>query len=236
MSNVFNSKRTLAMGVVVLMLSLLQIEAFAGEEWELITQLPTEREDFATAVVENKVYLIGGSLYEDVKLDPRHPGPFGLSIVEEYDPQTNRWRRRADMPTPCTNARAAVANGIIYVFGGYSAKDNKIWNMKFTRSIEAYNPKNDRWIKKKDMPVSRISFDLGVVAGRVYLIGGSTGVGSVWNMKSQWPGWMSIIQRRICGGKHRTCRLAATQETWLSSATVFMPSAEGPPQPRVGCP
>ena len=179
MLSVFNSKKGIIICGVVFMLLLMQTEAFAEADWELITQLPTEREGFATAVVENKVYLIGGSLYEDVILgNPIDRGPWGLSTVEEYDTQTNLWRRRADMPTPRTTARAAVVDGIIYVFGGYSGKDNKIWNMKLPVAVEAYNPKNDSWTRKKDMPVSRISFELGVVAGRVYLIGGSTGVGA----------------------------------------------------------
>ena len=65
----------------------MQIESFAGEEWELITQIPTQREDLATAVVENKVYLIGGTLFKN------RDGPFGISTAEVYDTQTNTWRR-----------------------------------------------------------------------------------------------------------------------------------------------
>ena len=177
MLKVFNCKKNMVIGVAVFSLLLLQMKAFAGEAWELITQLPTERRGFATAVVDNKVYLIGGSLMEDVKRGIRDPGPFGSLIVEEYDPQTNTWRRRADMPTPREYPKAAVVDGIIYVFGGSSGKDNKIGNTKFPIRVEAYNPKNNRWIRKKDMPVSRINFGLGVVAGRVYLIGGATGFG-----------------------------------------------------------
>ncbi|MDE0425151.1 MAG: hypothetical protein OXN25_09805 [Candidatus Poribacteria bacterium] len=179
MLSVFNSKTSIIIGCVAFILLQMLILSFAAADWELVTQLPTERVNFATAVVDNKVYLIGGSLNEDVRaLPPIVPGPFGLSTVDEYDPQTNRWRRRADMPTPRHGMRSAVVDGIIYVFGGYNAKDNKIWNMKLIRHVEAYNPKTNRWIKKGNMPVSRIGFDLGVIAGRVYLIGGSTGVGA----------------------------------------------------------
>ena len=177
MLSVFNSKKGIIIGSVVFILLRMPIASFAGADWELITQLPTERRGFATAVVDNKVYLIGGSLIEDVKRGIRDPGPFGISTVEEYDPQTNRWRPRADMPTPREYPKVAVVDGIIYVFGGSSGKDNKIGNMKFPVRVEAYNPKNNRWIRKKDMPVSRINFGLGVVAGSVYLIGGATGFG-----------------------------------------------------------
>lgn len=179
MLSVFNTKKGIIIRCVVFILFGMLIASFAGADWEPITQLPTDKEGFATAVVGNKVYLIGGSLSEDVKVrPPLIAGPFGLSTLEEYDTQTNTWRHRADMPTPRHGARAAVVDGIIYVFGGYSAKDNRIGNKKFTVHVEAYNPKTNRWVKKKNMPVSRISFGLGVVAGRIYLIGGSTGVGA----------------------------------------------------------
>lgn len=177
MLSVFNAKKSIIIGGIVFILLRMPIASFAAEAWELITQLPTERRGFATGVVDNKVYLIGGSLLEDVKRGIRDPGPFGSLIVEEYDPQTNTWRRRADMPTPREYPKAAVVDGIIYVFGGSSGKDNKIGNTKFPIRVEAYNPKNNRWIRKKDMPVSRINFGVGVVAGEVYLIGGATGFG-----------------------------------------------------------
>ena len=61
MSKVFNSKTAMVIGVVVFILSLMQIETFADQGWELKTQLPTERVGFATAVVGNKIYLIGGT-------------------------------------------------------------------------------------------------------------------------------------------------------------------------------
>ena len=83
----------------------MQIQSFAGEDWEVITQLPTKRWEFSTAVVDDKVYIIGGSLFDN------NAGPFGLSTVEIYDTQTNTWQRGADMPTPRTNAKAAVVNG-----------------------------------------------------------------------------------------------------------------------------
>ena len=171
MSSVFNCKKTTVMGVVVFIFLLIQIESFAGEEWQRITQLPTKRWEFSTAVVEDKIYLIGGSLFEN------HAGPFGLSTVEVYDSQTNTWQRVADMPTPRTNAKAAVVNGTIYVFGGYNSKDKFLQNWKMADHVEAYDPLTDTWTRKNQMPVSRIYFGLGVVVGNVYLIGGTTGLG-----------------------------------------------------------
>ncbi len=171
MLSTFNSKKSIVIGVVVLVFLLMQIEVFAGEEWQRISQIPTKRWEFSTAVVEDKIYLIGGSLFQN------HAGPFGLSTVEVYDPQTNTWQRGTDMPTARTNAKAAVVNGTIYVFGGYNSKDKFFQNWKMADHVEAYDPLTNIWTQKKEMPVSRFYFGLGVVAGKVYLIGGTTGLG-----------------------------------------------------------
>ena len=165
------AKKVIVIGVAVLILSLMQIESFAGQDWEVITQLPTKRWEFSTAVVADKIYLIGGSLFEN------HEGPFGLSTIEVYDTQTNTWQRGADMPTPRTNAKAAVVNGTIYVFGGYNSKDKFLQNWKMADHVEVYDPRTDTWTQKKEMPISRFYFGLGVVAGKIYLIGGTTGLG-----------------------------------------------------------
>lgn len=170
MSSMFNGKKTILMGVVFI-LFLMQMESFVGAEWQLITQLPTKRSEFSTAIVDDKIYLIGGSLWANWN------GPFGLSTVEEYDTQTNTWRRVANMPTSRTSAKAAVVDGVIYVFGGYNSKDRFFQNWKMPLHVEAYNPQTDTWTRKRNMPVPRINFNLAAVGGRIYLIGGTTGFG-----------------------------------------------------------
>ncbi len=177
MLSVLTFKKAIVISVVVFIFSLMQMDTLAGQDWERITQLHTERTGFTTAVVDDEIYLIGGTLAENVKPGKRDRGPFGLSTVEVYNTEKNTWRQRADMPTPRESPQAAVVDGIIYVFGGYSAKDNKIASMKLTVLVEAYDPENGIWIRKQDMPISRLYFGLSVVGGKVYLIGGSEGIG-----------------------------------------------------------
>ena len=170
MSTVFSSKKVIVIGVVVFILSLMEIEGFADRGWELKTQLSTERITFATAVVGTKIYLIGGSLYADVKAGQ---GPYGISTVQVYDTQTNTLQRVADMATPRHGAKAAVVNGTVFVFGGWHGKDRELANRKYPVSVEAYNPQTDVWIQKKEMRVSRVEFDIGVVDEKIYVIGGA---------------------------------------------------------------
>ena len=168
MVSMFNPKKAMVIGIVVFILSLMQIETFADQDWELKTQLPTERVIFATTVVDNKIYLIGGTLYENKAVR----GPYGISTVEVYDTQTHTWQRGADMPTPRHGAKAAVVNGTIFVFGGWNGPENHALR-KYPVSVEAYNPQTDTWIQKQDMPVSRVEFGIGVVDGKIYIIGGA---------------------------------------------------------------
>ena len=139
---------------------------FTTSHWEPITEIPTKRKSFSTTVVDDKIYLIGGTLFENGR------GPFGLSTIEVYDPEMNTWQKVADMPTPRADAGTAVVDGIIYVFGGYNGIDNRGENFKFLDTVEAYNPKTNTWVKKQDMPYPRSNFGIGVVAGKAYIIGG----------------------------------------------------------------
>ena len=134
--------------------------------WEPITEIPTKRKSFSTTVVDDKVYLIGGTLFENGR------GPFGISTVEVYNPEMNTWQKVADMPTPRADAGTAVIDGNIYVFGGYNGIDNRGENFKFLDTVEAYNPKTDTWVRKQDMPYPCINFGIGVVSGKAYMIGG----------------------------------------------------------------
>ena len=138
----------------------------AGEQWQIVSELPTQRRGFATAVVDGKIYLIGGTPFQNRR------GPYGLSTVEVYDPQTNSWEQAADMPTPRASTEAAVINGTIYVCGGYNGADNRLVNLKFLDIVEAYDPQTDTWVRKQGMSIPRKQFGVGVVAGKIYAIGG----------------------------------------------------------------
>jgi N-acetylneuraminic acid mutarotase len=152
--------------LMVIVLCLVTTENIAGEKWQVVSELPTHREDFSAAVVGDKIYLIGGTLFEN------RQGPFGLSTVEVYDPKTNTWRRVADMPTSRAAPATAVVDNKIYVIGGHSGIDRRIVNIKTSVAVEAYNPQTDTWERKQDMPVPRRQFGVGVVAGKIYAIGG----------------------------------------------------------------
>ena len=158
--------QSMLFGVFTTTLLFMAVSNAAAEKWQIVSELPTQRTGFATAVVNGKIYLIGGTPFQNRR------GPYGLSTVEVYDPKTNSWERVTDMPTPRTKAETAVVNGTIYVCGGYNGIDNRLVNLKFLDTVEAYDPQNDTWTRKQGMSGARVDFGMGVAAGRIYSIGG----------------------------------------------------------------
>lgn len=171
--------------LVAIVLFFAIIKDIVAEKWEVISELPTHRRDFATAVVNGKIYLIGGTLFEN------EDGPFGLSVVEVYDPNLNSWKRIADMPTARTSPEMAVVDGKIYVMGGYSGIDRKLVNIKPSTVVEVYNPRTDTWSRKQDTSLPRFQFGIGTVDGKIYAIGGYL---HPWDRKPGAPGRIDLVE------------------------------------------
>ena len=135
--------------------------------WVKKRNMPTLRESFTTAVVNGKIYLIGGRVH-DKRLDEH----VVTGLVEVYDPLTNRWEKRADMPTARGMTDAVVVDGKIYVLGGYTWRRVPGLIERFVRSIEEYNPKVDKWRHLPDMPIFKFGFSTVAIDNEIYTIGG----------------------------------------------------------------
>ena len=139
----------------------------ATDTWTKKRDMPTLRHAFATAVVDGKIYLIGGSVY-----DKKLGRDVAIGLVEAYDPLTNRWEKRADMPTERGATDAVVVDGKIYVIGGYNWQWGPLVD-KFVKSIEEYNPKTDQWHELSDMPMLKFMFASVAIDNEIYTMGGA---------------------------------------------------------------
>ena len=139
------------------------------DTWVKKPDMPTLRTPFATAVVDGKIYLIGGTRIE-VK-----DGVFAekaiTGLVEVYDPLTSRWEKRADMPTARSVSNAVVVDSKIYVIGGQVRFGGDLAG-RFVTRIEEYNPKTDQWHQLPDMPMFKFWFSTVAVDNEIYTIGG----------------------------------------------------------------
>jgi N-acetylneuraminic acid mutarotase len=132
-------------------------QAFAqGGTWTSLAPLPTPRVGVASAAVNGQLYVISGS---------------NTSLVEVYNPLTNSWGSAAPIPTNRAYAQAGVINGQIYVLGGCINSD---CSSGVTNVLERYDPVSNTWAALAPMPTVRTSFAVGVINGKLYVVGGWT--------------------------------------------------------------
>jgi DNA-binding CsgD family transcriptional regulator/N-acetylneuraminic acid mutarotase len=94
------------------------------------------------------------------------PDPIGgvFPTVSAGSP-TDRWRTRAQMPTPRSGLAVVAYDGLVYAIGGVS-------NEGATAKVEVYDPQADAWSTRKPKPTA-VGFVSAVVVGdRVYVPGG----------------------------------------------------------------
>jgi N-acetylneuraminic acid mutarotase len=139
--------------------------------------MPTPRYAAGIAVSpQQTIYVIGGDNYTCVP----------LTTVEEYDPETNSWRARADLPAGRWALGAvAGADRRIYAIGG---RGGEPCGPNDLGTVEAYDPRFDTWTTRAEMPTPR--FSLGVVAGangKIYAIGGQDEAGLLATVEEYDP-------------------------------------------------
>ena len=88
-----------------------------------------------------------------------------LPTVEAYDPATDTWIPKADMPTARNSLSTSVVGDRIYAIGGSQAG-------KGISTVEVYDPATDTWTQRADMPTAREAVSTGAMNGKIYAIGG----------------------------------------------------------------
>ncbi len=132
------------------------------DTWTAKTPMPSGRFSLVAAAVNGKIYAIGGANHIN--------GTVVLSsVTEEYDPATDTWTTKADMPTPRSNFAAAAVNGKIYAIGGGNASG------AFFAATEEYDPATDTWTARAPMPTARDALAAAAVNGKIYTFGGNGG-------------------------------------------------------------
>jgi hypothetical protein len=87
--------------------------------------------------------------------------------VEAYDPKTDTWVTKADMPTGRAMLAACAVEGIIYAVGGTQNYPDGL------RTVEAYDPKTNLWSKKLYLPTGLLFLTASVVDGVIYVFAGN---------------------------------------------------------------
>ncbi|MFC1546452.1 Kelch repeat-containing protein [bacterium] len=125
-------------------------------EWVDKADMIYARSSQAAAVVNNKIYVIGGERLGTIFYDS----------IEEYNPISNTWELKTSMSMPRRNLGAGVVNNKIYLIGGGTEDQSQ------HALVEEFDPSANTCIVKSSMTVARFGLVTAVVNDKIYAIGG----------------------------------------------------------------
>jgi N-acetylneuraminic acid mutarotase len=133
-----------------------QLYPGSASPWAARASMPTARKQFATGGVSGVLYAIGGS---------SATGSTVLTRVEAYNPSTNTWSTKADLPSARwrTNG-AATISGLLYVAGGVGAG-----TAGHAKTLFAYKATTNTWSTKAAMPVKGGCGGSSAIAGILFV-------------------------------------------------------------------
>jgi N-acetylneuraminic acid mutarotase len=142
----------------------------AENTWTQKAPMQQARHELGAAVVNGKIYAIGGTVYTYQDLYRVESKIVGTN--EEYDTKTDTWSFKASMPAPRSGFATVVYQNKIYCIGGSngSSKDGQPIPVSVN---EVYDPATDTWERKAPMPTARLYAAANIVGGKIYVIGGA---------------------------------------------------------------
>jgi hypothetical protein len=131
----------------------------ATDNWSPLTNFPTSRYEASAAVVNGKIYVMGGRIATT------------LGANEVYDPVGDSWSPAAPMPQPSARSAIGVLDGKIHVVAGYT------YDSVYTplTNHQVYDPQLDSWSTAADLIDVYAAAYAGeyhgaVVRGKLYVI------------------------------------------------------------------
>jgi len=124
--------------------------------WTSMAPLPAVRGNINAAVLNGKIYVVGG-----------YASGTAFKSVYMYSPTTDTWSSVADLPVALTGVAIAAANGKLYALGGADATGN------FYRFTYEYDPATNVWTTKAPMPGDARGYAAAAeLGGKIYVVGG----------------------------------------------------------------
>lgn len=152
--------------IILGLLFLAAAPAAPAQSWSAETPMLQARAAPAAAVLDGKIYVMGGV------------GQAGqvLGSAEVFDPQTGTWRYIEELRDAVAGAAAVAYNGRILLMGGREAGGD------VSDDVAAYDPSEDDWDSFQHLQVERQGLGAVVLDGMVYAAGGTSESGSFLNV------------------------------------------------------
>ena len=134
------------------------VEALNQNRMESIQPMSIPRIGFASVIIEDEIYIIGGNSGKDAS-----------NLVEKYSIASNSWKTLPEKPTAVSDVDAIFLRGAIYVPGG------KLSDGSLTDVLEIFNLNDHKWEIKTSIPQKISSYTLATYEGQLFLFGGWDG-------------------------------------------------------------
>ncbi|MGZ4585970.1 MAG: Kelch repeat-containing protein [Mycobacterium sp.] len=123
-------------------------------QWRSLPDAPTPRLMTAWAVLNDKLWIMGG-LRDGV----------ALQTVESYEPRTGAWQAQPSLPVPLHHAAAATYRGEVVVLGGASGDLTQASNKVFAL-------RGGNWVELPNLTHARAATAAAVVGDKLVVAGG----------------------------------------------------------------
>ncbi len=193
--------------------------------WTKGIDMPTPRGEHVSAVVDGKIYLIGGRVGKTPK-SKHFENLIDTKINEVFNPKTNSWSRVANAPTARNSAAAVVIGKKIYVIGGRQNQkglDGK-YRLINLNVLEVYDTETNTWESKASIPRGRGGIAASVLNGKIYVFGGELwlpkpGVANdVWVYDPKFDKWGKGLDMNI--PRHGLAAATIGQEIFVFGGSI----------------
>ncbi|QDV09879.1 N-acetylneuraminate epimerase [Planctomycetes bacterium Poly30] len=148
--------------------------------WDRLADSPIPRFEPGTVPIDGKLYCFGGFFTQQIQATAR---------VDAYDPLTNTWTQKADLPRPTTHIGVIREGRNVWVLGGFDG-DNPA---PATSDVWIYNIDTDSWSAGPSLPRPIAGGGAAFLGTEVHYYGGceadrDTVTGDHWAFDLAAPG------------------------------------------------
>ena len=123
--------------------------------------MPTPRTSQACGVINNKIYIAGGTAFSTWKPSDK---------LEIYDPATDTWSTESSMPIARYHPSSAVLNDTLFIIGGLNLQPP----YEGYKTVQKYDPTTNSWSIGTELLSKRVGLTTKTVNGKIYAIGGES--------------------------------------------------------------
>jgi N-acetylneuraminic acid mutarotase len=134
---------------------------YDGKRWNKIAPVPNRCGAIACVALNGRIHAVGGAI-GDTNVTKK-----SVDWHLAYDPKSDRWDKRAPMPTARDHTGTLAVGNLIHVIGGRVDSSHTNSNLH-----HIYDPQKDEWEMRRPLPTARSGHGAVLYRGRIFIMGG----------------------------------------------------------------